>query len=467
MMTTPSIDVDFQMTAAPVADPSMPTPSVAPSEVVVAQFQSVMEKPLAENAALFEALKSIVSTMTDQVPQAPVTDAPADAAVATRPAVVPVVCRDVRDTASIVKDSPLTAPAPAAVSVPEAAPAPVAVSVPEATPAPVAAFVPEATPAPVAEVDPVAAPVSASVDVSVDVPVDVPVGAPVVRETADIAVMPEVATVEHRSDFVPASVVEKEIVVSAPIPDPISGPIPTPIPDPFSDPIPAPIPDPFSVPITVPDSVPLSDQVSASVPRPDSASVPRPDSVSVAQPMPVSVSVPADVTAPAPVEASVVREVVKGVDVVGVVDDETVTSEALVAAGVAPAVQPVVVPVQVEPLVSVQSVDVAARVEQVSKAEVLVQAAEAVADTILVSPGLLRGQGEVRIQLRPDVLEGTEIRIAVTGRQMEVNFMPQTQDMAVLIEQCRPQLEQHLAEKIHSFQIAVDVRRRSTGKGRV
>ena len=455
MMTTPSIDVDFQMTAAPVADPSMPTPSVAPSEVVVAQFQSVMEKPLAENAALFEALKSIVSTMTDQVPQAPVTDAPADAAVATRPAVVPVVCRDVRDTASTVKDSPLTAPAPAAVSVPEAAPAPVAVSVPEATPAPVAAFVPEATPAPVAEVDPVAAPVSASVDVSVDVPVGVPVGAPVVRETADIAVMPEVATVEHRSDFVPASVVEKEIVVSAPIPDPISGPIPTPI------------PDPFSVPVTVPDSVPLSDQVSASVPRPDSASVPRPDSVSVAQPMPVSVSVPADVTAPAPVEVSVVREVVKGVDVVGVVDDGTVTSEALVAAGVAPAVQPVVVPVQVEPLVSVQSVDVAARVEQVSKAEVLVQAAEAVADTILVSPGLLRGQGEVRIQLRPDVLEGTEIRIAVTGRQMEVNFMPQTQDMAVLIEQCRPQLEQHLAEKIHSFQIAVDVRRRSTGKGRV
>ena len=382
-MTTPSIDVDFQMTAAPVADPSMPTPSVAPSEVVVAQFQSVMEKPLAENAALFEALKSIVSTMTDQVPQGPVTDAPADAAVATRPAVVPVVCHDVRDTASTMEDSPL------------AAPAPVAVSVPEATPAPVAAFVPEATPAPVAEVDPVAAPVSASVDVSVDVPV----GAPVVRETADIAVMPEVATVEHRSDFVPASVVEKESVVSAPIPDPIS--------------------------------------------------------------------VPADVTAPAPVEVSVVREVVKGVDVVGVVDDETVTSEALVAAGVAPAVQPVVVPVQVEPLVSVQSVDVAARVEQVSKAEVLVQAAEAVADTILVSPGLLRGQGEVRIQLRPDVLEGTEIRIAVTGRQMEVNFMPQTQDMAVLIEQCRPQLEQHLAEKIHSFQIAVDVRRRSTGKGRV
>ena len=431
MMTTPSIDVDFQMTAAPVADPSMPTPSVAPSEVVVAQFQSVMEKPLAENAALFEALKSIVSTMTDQVPQAPVTDAPADAAVATRPAVVPVVCHDVRDTASTVKDSPLTAPAPAAVSVPEA------------TPAPVAAFVPEATPAPVAEVDPVAVPVSASVDVSVDVLV----GAPVVRETADIAVMPEVATVEHRSDFVPASVVEKETVVSAPIPDPISGPIPTPI------------PDPFSVPTAVPDSVPLSDQVSASVPRLDS--------VSVAQPMPVSVSVPADVTAPAPVEASVVREVVKGLDVVGVVDDETVTSEALVAAGVAPAVQPVVVPVQVEPLVSVQSVDVAARVEQVSKAEVLVQAAEAVADTILVSPGLLRGQGEVRIQLRPDVLEGTEIRIAVTGRQMEVNFMPQTQDMAVLIEQCRPQLEQHLAEKIHSFQIAVDVRRRSTGKGRV
>ena len=138
-------------------------------------------------------------------------------------------------------------------------------------------------------------------------------------------------------------------------------------------------------------------------------------------------------------------------------------AEVLVAAGVMPQGVPVALasqPTPVEPPIAVVAVDTVTNIQKLSETEVLVQAAEAVADTILVSPGLLRGQGEVRIQLRPDVLEGTEIRIAVTGRQMDVQFMPQTQDMAVLIEQCRPQLEQHLAGRIRTFQIAVVVQRR-------
>ncbi len=96
----------------------------------------------------------------------------------------------------------------------------------------------------------------------------------------------------------------------------------------------------------------------------------------------------------------------------------------------------------------------------VEPAQVLVEAARAVADTLLVTPGLLRGEGEIRIQLRPDVLDGTEIHIAVAGRQLSVAFMPPTPELAALIEQSRPQLTAHLAERIHSFQIAVDVRRR-------
>lgn len=100
----------------------------------------------------------------------------------------------------------------------------------------------------------------------------------------------------------------------------------------------------------------------------------------------------------------------------------------------------------------------AARV--VEPAQVLVEAARAVADTLLVTPGLLRGEGEIRIQLRPDVLDGTEIHIAVAGRQLTVAFTPPTPELAALIEQSRPQLTAHLAERIHSFQIAVDVRRR-------
>ena len=124
----------------------------------------------------------------------------------------------------------------------------------------------------------------------------------------------------------------------------------------------------------------------------------------------------------------------------------------------APAAAPTAAPVTaVEAVVAAFTPSVTRAVEP---AHVLVEAARAVADTLLVTPGLLRGEGEIRIQLRPDVLDGTEIHIAVAGRQLTVAFTPPTHELAALIEQSRPQLTAHLAERIHSFQIAVDVRRR-------
>ena len=124
----------------------------------------------------------------------------------------------------------------------------------------------------------------------------------------------------------------------------------------------------------------------------------------------------------------------------------------------APAAAPTAAPVTaVEAVVAAFTPSAARAVEP---AQVLVEAARAVADTLLVTPGLLRGEGEIRIQLRPDVLDGTEIHIAVAGRQLTVAFTPPTHELAALIEQSRPQLTAHLAERIHSFQIAVDVRRR-------
>ena len=124
----------------------------------------------------------------------------------------------------------------------------------------------------------------------------------------------------------------------------------------------------------------------------------------------------------------------------------------------APAAAPTAAPVTaVEAVVAAFTPSAARAVEP---AQVLVEAARAVADTLLVTPGLLRGEGEIRIQLRPDVLDGTEIHIVVAGRQLTVAFTPPTPDLVVLIEQSRPQLTAHLAERIHSFQIAVDVRRR-------
>ena len=124
----------------------------------------------------------------------------------------------------------------------------------------------------------------------------------------------------------------------------------------------------------------------------------------------------------------------------------------------APAAAPTAAPVTaVEAVVAAFTPSVTRAVEPV---QALVEAARAVADTLLVTPGLLRGEGEIRIQLRPDVLDGTEIHIAVAGRQLTVAFTPPTHELAALIEQSRPQLTAHLAERIHAFQIAVDVRRR-------
>ena len=150
-------------------------------------------------------------------------------------------------------------------------------------------------------------------------------------------------------------------------------------------------------------------------------------------------------------------------------DEPEVRAENIVAAGIAPRVQEAPSAVQMDPpgvqsveAVSARTIEVADRVPKaMSASEVLIQAAEAVADAILVSPGLLRGEGEIRVQLKPDVLDGTEIRIGVTGRQMDVSFMPTNADMSALIEQCRPQLEQHLAARIHRFTVNVSVDRKS------
>ena len=109
--------------------------------------------------------------------------------------------------------------------------------------------------------------------------------------------------------------------------------------------------------------------------------------------------------------------------------------------------------------VAAVSASAASKVEVATSAEVLIEAAEAVADTLTVSPGLLRGEGEVRVKLKPDVLQGTEIRIVVANGTLTVNFIPTVENMAVLLQACQPQLVAHLAERIHNFQIAVTVRR--------
>jgi len=146
-------------------------------------------------------------------------------------------------------------------------------------------------------------------------------------------------------------------------------------------------------------------------------------------------------------------------------DDDGVapSAEALVAAGYTPAaaVAPEAAVTKTVTPVAVEAVQRPETIAAVTRGEVLVAAAQAVADAILVSPGLLRGEGEVRIQLRPDVLDGSIVTLNVTGRQLAVTFLPQNADIGTLIEQCRPQLEQHLVAKIHAFRISVNVKKDS------
>lgn len=158
-------------------------------------------------------------------------------------------------------------------------------------------------------------------------------------------------------------------------------------------------------------------------------------------------------------------------EVVQPVVDADVLADAVVAAGVTPRDVPVaagIAPVgEAAPAVTgAAAVKAAFAPAPVAPAEAFLEAANAVAETLLVTPGLLRGEGEIRVRLRPDVLAGSEIQIAVAGRQLSVLFVPQTPEVALLIEQNRPQLEQQLAAHVHQFQLSVGVVRRRAGEGK-
>ena len=115
--------------------------------------------------------------------------------------------------------------------------------------------------------------------------------------------------------------------------------------------------------------------------------------------------------------------------------------------------------------VSADAVEAVGRIAKaVSPSEVMLQVAEEVADAILVSPGLLRGEGEIRIQLKPDVLSGSEVRISVEGRQLGVELLPVAADVAAFVERNLPQLQQLLAARVQAFTVGVSMRRNRVGR---
>ena len=89
----------------------------------------------------------------------------------------------------------------------------------------------------------------------------------------------------------------------------------------------------------------------------------------------------------------------------------------------------------------------------------LVTAAEAVADAILVSSGFSNGEGSIVVRLQPEVLGGSEVRIVVKDGTLSVVINAATQDVHEIVEANRTQFEQHLADKVHSWRVSVAVRR--------
>ena len=88
----------------------------------------------------------------------------------------------------------------------------------------------------------------------------------------------------------------------------------------------------------------------------------------------------------------------------------------------------------------------------------LAAAVEEVCEAIQVAPGVQPGQGEVRIQLKADVLSGTEVFLEAKGTTITVAFNPATADVAEILARNITQFQQHLAGRIHNYQIAAKIK---------
>ena len=412
MMTIPSIDLNLgtdNLDAVCVGSAGMSLPAVIGAATA---FQQAMAKPIAENAALGEAFAAAVAaTVSESATDLDLTQTtdstPAADSARSRRAAEPVKVAKPVDVAVAPMAAEAVVVATADVKRPDVAPVGVRIEQPIAAPIDsklVAAPVADATPQ---------HKTAEAVPVEIQVPV-------------------EAVVKPHDSGRAVVSVERPSVSVATEA--------------------------------TVPPEKPVLDAASHEKPVADAASFMKPvlDAASSMKPDLGTASVKPDLDEESPVVAKPVHNL-----------GEDEKADVLVASGVAPKVVPpgATVAPEVSAAQSITPTEVVRAQAAVSAvasaapvaptpAAVFVEAAQAVADTLLVSPGLLRGHGEIVVQLRPDVLEGTEVRIAVTGRQLDVQFRPTTVDMSVLLENGRTQIASHLSAKIATFNVTVDVRKK-------
>jgi hypothetical protein len=87
----------------------------------------------------------------------------------------------------------------------------------------------------------------------------------------------------------------------------------------------------------------------------------------------------------------------------------------------------------------------------------IAEAAKSVASAIISTPSLVRGDGEVVIRLKPNVLDGSEIKLEAKGKSITIEMHPATVEAAQAIERSRAQFVQQLTERMPTFQFTVAV----------
>ncbi len=123
-----------------------------------------------------------------------------------------------------------------------------------------------------------------------------------------------------------------------------------------------------------------------------------------------------------------------------------------VAVPTQPVVNGIVQPVVVETAMTLPS-EVATQ-----RMETMRMAAEAVVSTMTVSPELVKtGTGEIHIQLKKEILDGSSVRLEARGGELKIVLTPATQEAAAVLETHLESFRVHLAERVANWRINIGV----------
>ena len=99
-----------------------------------------------------------------------------------------------------------------------------------------------------------------------------------------------------------------------------------------------------------------------------------------------------------------------------------------------------------------------------SRAALLLQVADGVAEAVVMRPSLMWGEGEVSVRLSPDVLGGTEIRLRVSDGGLLVQLTPSAEVVTAQLQAAQPQLQAWLSERLAVYQQRIRVEVRSASR---